>query len=122
MRKLICVAILLLAGCATEAKYEAALKSWVGNSESSLVNSWGPPDSVYENGGTKYLTYQKSRSGYIPGTTPTYQTQIIGNTAYTNSYGGSSGYSYNQNCKTTFTISGGRITNWRWEGNNCRSQ
>ena len=115
------MAILLLSACATAEKYEAILKSWVGNSESSLINSWGPPDSVYENGGQKYLTYFKSRSGYVPGTSPTYQTQLIGNTAYTTSYGGSPGFAYNQNCKTTFTVSRGKIIQWRYEGNACRA-
>ena len=121
MRRLVCVslALLTISGCATAENYEKILASWVGSSEGALINSWGPPDSAYESSGAKYLTYRKSSSGYIPGTQPTYQTQIIGGTAYTTSYGGSPGYSYNRNCKTTFTVSDGTISSWRYEGNAC---
>jgi len=121
MRRLGCVivAILILASCATTENYEKILASWVGQSEGALIRSWGPPDSSYESSSDKYLTYSKSRSGYIPGTQPSYQTQIIGGTAYTTAYGGSPGYSYNRNCKTTFTVSSGTITSWRYEGNAC---
>jgi hypothetical protein len=119
---LVFISLLLLSSCATTEKYKAILNSLVKETEGQLINSWGPPDSVYENGGRKYLTYIKSRSGYVPGTTPNYQTQIIGNTAYTTSYGGSSGHSYTKRCKTTFTISGRSITNWRHEGNACHAR
>ena len=123
MRKWIfCSVALLLGACATAEKYEAVLKTWVGSNESSLISAWGPPDSVYENAGEKYLTYSKSSTGYVPGTAPSYSTRIIGNTAYTTTYGGSPGYAYNQNCKTTFTLLGGIIKSWRYEGNACRSQ
>ena len=113
------ITILLLSACGTTDKYEAILDSWLGSTESHLVDSWGPPSGVYENGGKRYLTYIQSRSGYIPGTAPTYQTQIYGNTAYTTSYGGSPGFAFTRSCKTTFTISRGTIRNWRHEGNNC---
>ena len=109
----------LLAGCATTENYEKILGTWVGSSERELIQSWGPPSSVYESGGTKYLTYSESASGYIPGTSPTYQTQIIGNTAYTTSSGGSPGFAYNRSCKTTFTLRSDTIVSWRHEGNAC---
>jgi hypothetical protein len=121
MKKFMLLAVILLSGCATAEKYEAKLKTWIGSSESALVSSWGPPDSVYENGGLKYLTYSKSVSGYIPGTAPTYQTRIIGNQAYTSSYGGSPGFAYSEHCKTTFIISEGTIDRWRYEGDACVS-
>lgn len=122
MRYVTLCAVLFLASCATTEKYEAMLNTWVGQQESQLVGHWGPPDSVYENSGVKYLTYKKSRSGYIPGTPPTYQTNIIGNTAYTTSTGGSPGFAYTNHCKTTFTISNEIIQKWRWEGNACRAR
>ena len=65
-----------LTGCATSANYEKILGTWVGSSEQQLIQSWGPPDNVFESGGQKYLTYVKGGSAYIPGTSPTYQTQI----------------------------------------------
>ena len=111
----------LLLGCATTAKYEKILDSWIGSTEDRLVRSWGPPDSVYDSPSQRYLTYMDSRQGYVPGTAPTYQSYAIGNTVYTKPVGGSQGYSYSMHCKTTFEIADGRITSWRYEGNSCRS-
>lgn len=113
--------LLPLAGCATSEKYEAILDSWIGGTEKQLIRSWGAPDSVYESGDEKYLSYHDSKSGYVPGIAPTYQTQVIGNTAYTTKSGGTQGYFYNNHCQTTFTISGGVIKHWRYEGNSCKS-
>jgi hypothetical protein len=111
-----------LIGCATTANYEKLLNSWMGVSENFLISSWGPPNSFYETGGTKYLTYAKSSFGYVPGVAPSYQTTFIGNTAYTTQVGGYSGFAYSSNCSTTFTIANGVITSWRYEGNACRSR
>jgi hypothetical protein len=122
MKKIIFLLTLILLGCATTANYEKLLSSWVGSPESALISSWGPPSSVYESDGTKYLTYSKSNSGYIPGVAPSYQTTYVGNTAYTTPVGGYAGFAYSNNCSTTFTISNKTITNWRYEGNACRSR
>jgi len=122
MKKIILSIIFLISGCATTANYEKLLSSWVGSPESALISSWGPPSSVYESDGTKYLTYSKSNSGYIPGVAPSYQTTYVGNTAYTTPVGGYAGFAYSNNCSTTFTISNKTITNWRYEGNACRSR
>jgi len=120
MRQLVFLAVAwIVSGCATTENYEKILDTWVGSTEGQLVQAWGPPAGFYESGTTRYLTYTKSRSGYVPGTAPTYQTTIIGNTAYTSSYGGSPGFSYSRHCKTTFTIQNGVISTWRYEGNDC---
>jgi hypothetical protein len=114
--------IFAVSACATSEGYGILLDDWVGHSERKLITSWGAPDSVYESDGYKYLTYSKSRSVNIPGIAPSYQTQIIGNTAYTRQYGGSSGFTYNGSCKTTFIIgSDGIIDAWNFEGNDCRA-
>ncbi len=113
------LAIFNLSSCATTANYEKILDSWLGQSEGSLIDSWGPPDSAYETGNKKYLTYTRSSTGYVPGTAPTYQTTIIGSVAYSTPVGGSPGFSLNYHCKTTFTVNYGTINNWRYEGNNC---
>ena len=96
-----------LAACATTAGYEEILDSWVGSTEDQLVDSWGPPDGFYEGGGKKYLTYVYSSSGYTPGLPAT------------SSMPATPGYSYSYNCKTTFTVIGNEITNWRYKGNAC---
>lgn len=112
----------LLAGCATEAKYNEMLDTWMGSQESELISKWGVPSSVYETDGTKYLTYRYSSTGYVPGTPPSYQTNIIGNTVYTNRVGGTSGMVYQSSCDTTFTVKSGKIVHWSWQGNACRLQ
>lgn len=116
------ILVFIVTGCATTAKYEKVIDSWVGSSEQNLVRSWGPPDQVYDAGdGIKYLTYVTSRNVYIPGSSPTYSTQVIGNTTYTNSYGGSAAQNIHASCKTSFEVKNGVITSWRYKGNDCKS-
>ncbi|WP_155952212.1 hypothetical protein [Pseudomonas sp. CHM02] len=115
------LALFALAGCATTGKYERVLQSWVGSTELELVQSWGPPVRVYESNGHRFLTYSNEGSMYVPGTSPTYQTTYYGNTAYTNSYGGSPGMNVQLSCVTTFDVVDNRISSWRWQGNNCTS-
>ena len=60
MKRLICllVLIMLVSGCATTAKYEAKLNTWIGVSEDSLIASWGAPDIVYNmTSGKKAIAY-----------------------------------------------------------------
>ncbi|MDH0424154.1 hypothetical protein [Stutzerimonas stutzeri] len=114
-----------LSGCATTAKYEAILASWVGSPEGDLIRSWGPPQQVYDTGsGNKYLTYSTTRQVYIPGTSPTYTTNYnpYTNSATTTSYGGTPAQNISMGCQTTFEVSNGIITSWRWQGNDCTAQ
>ena len=119
MRKALVAGIVgfgLLAGClATTSKYEDKLKTWVGESESVLVAKWGVPDSFYEAGSTKYLTYNYRNTGYVPPKTTNY--------GFGSAYSSTSrGYSYDNQCKTTFTIVASKVTSWRYKGNSCRSK
>lgn len=41
---LISALTLTAAGCATEAKYNAKVQTWVGRTAESVTQSWGPPD------------------------------------------------------------------------------
>ena len=121
----IAIMVILLAGCGTiptTANYEEILKTFTGLTEDELVAQWGPPDSVYTTGATKYLTYQKRVSGYIPGMAPSYQSTVIGNTVTTQAIGGYPGYNFTRSCKTSFAITAGRITSWRYEGNGCKAR
>lgn len=123
MKKIIFITIVVIAalqlGCATEAGYKDLLRSWQGQPELELVRSWGPPQSVYENGGTRFLTYDRRSQIFIPGTNPTYQTTMIGNMAYTTPVGGSPSYNIPVSCRTTFEIVNERITNASFQGNHC---
>ncbi len=115
-------ALLVASGCATQEKYQQILNTWSGQSESSLVSTWGVPSSVYEANGLKYLTYRRGSTGYLPGTPGTAQTTFVGNTAYTSFYGGTSGMVLNFNCETTFIISEGVVAKWTYQGNACVSK
>jgi hypothetical protein len=109
-------------GCATQEGYEKILSSYVGASEASLLAQWGPPDQAYSSdASTKYLTYSKSRSGYVPGVPPTYQSSCSFGVCTTIPIGGLPGYSYTDTCKTSFKLVDGTIASWRFEGDACRA-
>lgn len=106
--------ILTLTGCATEAKYRAKLNTYFGFSAKELIDAWGPPDSTYKlNPQTEYFTYNNSRNVYIPASSTT---NVFGNTLTTDYYGG---YTENLNCKTTFTLENGTVTDYHFQGNDC---
>jgi hypothetical protein len=110
---------LVIAGCATSENYGKRLDTWMGSKESSLVAIWGTPDSFYEADGIRYLTYRSNNSGYVAGIPPRTSTTYINGKAYTNTVGGTQGYIYNKSCSTTFTVTNGIITNWKFKGNDC---
>lgn len=116
------IIMLTLSGCATEAKYQEILRGWVGQDELSLVRGWGPPARSYEAGGHKFLEYSREGNMYLPGTAPTYQTSVYGNTAYTNTYGGTPAMNIALSCITTFEIAEGKIVGGTWRGNNCTAE
>lgn len=111
-----------LAGCATSAKFETMLGSWVGSDETALVGKWGPPDSVYPMAdGSKILTYHRASQFFVPGyqyaTTTTY-----GNQSFTQ-INGSPGEMVSRKCTINWTVrADGRIAAWRHEGNACKSK
>lgn len=114
MKKVVCLFLLyIVCSCATTAKYERILNSWVGSDESELVDRIGPPDQVYENDGKKYITYIYSSTSYVP---QTVHNTTVGNNIQTNVYGG---YSRSWHCKTTYIIENKKIVSWRYDGNAC---
>lgn len=119
MKRLVLIAALMLASCASEKKYLAVVTSWVGAPETALVRSWGPPSSVYSTGDTKFMVYNSSRSFVTPGTAPTYQTTFVGNTAYTTAYGGTPATQIDLACQTTFEVRNGKIVDFSYRGNDC---
>jgi len=114
--------LVLFSGCATSGKYKEKVSSWMGSTEQQLIDSWGPPQSTYTSGSKRYLTYNSSRSVFLPGSSPTYTTTVYGNTAYTNSTGGYPDQNIRLSCTTTFTSENGRLVSWRFKGNDCTSK
>ena len=134
MRKILVLLLCLgLSGCATIAKYEAKLNTWVGASEDSLIASWGVPDKIYNmRDGKKAIEYvhrNTVQTGGYTYTTPqtTYESGKIGDQSYS---GTSTTYvretepirKYRLSCKTSFIINNsGIIESWHHQGNNCVS-
>lgn len=116
------VVALLLSGCATEGKYKQVLDSWTGSDELDLIRSWGAPMQIYESSGHRFLVYSSDRNVFLPGIAPTYQTNVVGNTAYTNSYGGTPAMNINKTCTTTFEVVDEKIYSWSYRGNDCKSK
>ena len=114
--------IFLLSGCATTAKYETVLNSWVGHDVNELISSWGYPVNSFKapNGNTVYV-YSSSGSYTMPTqTNSTYN--VYGNTVYGNTTT-TGGQTLNFWCRTFFEVStSNKIVTWRWEGNNCTSR
>jgi hypothetical protein len=116
------VVVFALSGCATTAGYEKVLASWVGAQEVDLVRSWGPPVQAYEAGGRKFIVYSDRRNVYLAGTSPSYRTNVVGNTAYTTAVGGSPGMNVGMSCTTTFELEGSRVVSWSYKGNDCKAK
>lgn len=106
------------AGCATTANYEADLNSWLGIDAEELVNQWGyPSQQIKAPNGNDVYVYEWSATG----TLPTYTTvNVYGGTIFANTYGGGQLTYW---CRTFFEINeDGKIIQWKWEGNNCRTR
>lgn len=115
-------AAVILSACATTENYEKILSAWVGAEEIDLVRQWGAPNRTYEAGGSKFLTYASRQNVYLPGAAPTYQTTIVGKTAYTTQVGGTPGYVIGVACITTFEVKDSRVVAWQWRGDDCRAR
>ncbi|WP_392561070.1 hypothetical protein RHO12_07675 [Orbus sturtevantii] len=114
-----CIFILILAGCATTAKYEKILDSWVGASEQQLIESWGIPDGTYEAGNLKFLSYRYSDQRILYGSPPVYVSNVRKGRIYTDVVGGTPDMIVSNWCKTTFTIEKEKVIKWTFNGNSC---
>ena len=120
-RYLLVILAAALTACATTAGFEKILNSWVGAEEIDLVRRWGPPVQSYEVGGRKFIVYTSQRNVHLPGMDPTYETTVVGDTAYTNVIGGSPPMNIDMSCTTTFELEGSRIVSWSYRGNDCKA-
>jgi hypothetical protein len=94
---------MILSCCASTNTYNAALKSWIGSSESELMKSWGEPIKSYSQGNSKYLIYNKiGPSTAFMG----YQKAVVDIS----------------DCTTTFELVDNTIISSEFEGRNCRAR
>lgn len=139
MRTLFTLAAILIAGCATQAKFQEKMNSFVGRSEAVLVGHYGPPLGSYTlTDGSKVLQYTRSGQMVLPGaqTTQAVTTNTTGNVTLNQGLHQSTG-NYNSTsttyvpqqapatviqlgCTINFTIdAGGTVRAWSANGNHC---
>ena len=113
--------LIIIIGCATTAKYEEVLASWLGSDIQELVDSWGYPENSFDApNGNKVYVYKERRSIYLPGET-TVTNQVVGDSVYSTA-NTSAGISINRHCSTYFEINtSGEIVKWSYKGNECVS-
>lgn len=133
------LAALTLAGCATQGKFVSKMNGFVGQPESVVVGTYGPPQSSYVmNDGSKALQYTRGGTVMLPGATTTQPvtTNTTGNYTLNQGLNQSTGrYSaqsttyvqqqapatpLNLWCTVNFTVdAGGTVKAWRADGNHC---
>jgi hypothetical protein len=128
--------LILLAGCATQAKYQKSVESWVGRSSRELVHALGTPEKVEAlKSGGHLISYTRSKAssaelGGIPsvfgeeyefvqvhndtGAVPRSYDEIVAAPGAT---------TYNKSCLTYFEVNpGGKITRAGFSGSDCKSR
>lgn len=99
-----------LIGCATTARYEAKLNTWLGQPEASLIQAWGVPSRSHQiSEKSKAIVFERSGPETAIGTYNPYSQSVLM----------TAGRTY---CNTTFFIEDGIVTKWRWDGNQCKSK
>ena len=123
------VTFLLFACTMTGEQYNQKLYKWVGQTEVSLLASWGKPTGQKQvSHDTKILTYTKKEEWYVP--TEYYYDNLgwgADNIVYDPFFGEYEMMPYDQIvdteiqeiCQTSFVVTNGIITSYKWRGNNC---
>ena len=94
--KYVVLILVLLVGCAAH-RYENTLNAWVGVTVDQLVDTWGPPTNIYDNGtGDTFYVWHTEGPSYTR-----------------------NGWIYTPHCDTTFTVRTTVITSWSYKGNSC---
>lgn len=106
-RLIVILAVVMLTGCATEAKYKNMANSWIGQPKTKLIDRWGYPNSVLKIDGKEVYSYTK-----------THHSQGVGMVMP----GGIvvEGADYVSSCTTSFEITSERVSGWKSRGN-CKS-
>jgi hypothetical protein len=125
MRKIataLAIATVLMAGCATQAALERRLNTYLGASEVEVIRDFGPPQNVYETGGSKFIHFSRSGTMVMPGVAPSFMTTRIGNTFMTQPVGGSPGFAVQVGCEIRFELQQERVVRWSFRGNDCKER
>ena len=105
MKFLPLILIVILAGCATEANFAKAIKTWEGHLiEEYIAQSGQYPAHVQRGAFADIYVFDNSYTGEVPSFT-----------------GDGTSYSVRKVCRITMRVSQGRISAINWQGNDCRS-
>lgn len=124
--------LLFVFACASNAKYDKKLETWVGKPVSSLTKKWGEPSAKkFLANGDSVITYTKANDVYVPSEFYTYNqgfepSENVVYSPFLNDYNFSPymdnfGYEVVDYCQTSFLIQEGFVTAWKWKGNDCFS-
>ncbi len=116
MRRFVLLLPLLLAACQTGPSLQTRMISYMGASETNLVQALGVPDKQITVNGVSYLAYTRQRTQV----TPTYWGPVWG------PYGGFYPAPVTSSvrvwtCETTFTVKDGKVVNVGFKGNDCNN-
>lgn len=132
MNKIVIVgmSLALLAGCATEEKYNKELDGFINQPASSVEAKFGKPSAakIFGNG-DEVITYTKVSESYVPSEYYMYNNNFIPGqevvySPFTGDYDfypfeQSFGYTVSRSCQTSFLVEQGVVSGWRWKGNDC---
>lgn len=121
-------ALLLLAGCVSEADINAQLAKHIGQSEADLIRQMGVPNRHYTADGHSFLAYVKQYQevqgfdagpAFFPGYGYGFGYGFGGW-----GWGGFGGYDFPTDivpysCETDFDVAGGRVVGFARHGNDC---
>lgn len=123
------ILVLLLFACTTNVAYENKLQKWIGQSEASLIKSWGKPTAQkIISDGQIILSYTKQNEYFVP-TEYFYDypgwdsADIMYDPFFTEDsfapYAQITDMEVQQICQTSFTVQNGIIQSYKFRGNDC---
>lgn len=126
------LSLLFVFACASNAKYDKRLESWIGKPVNSLTAKWGEPSAKkFLANGDSVITYTKANDVYVPSEFYYYNqgfepSEDVVYSPFLNDYDFSPymnnfGYEVVDSCQTSFLIQEGLVTGWKWKGNDCIS-
>ena len=116
--------IFLLASCAhpTVSGYKNLCESWVGNTETSLVDSWGYPTRTFNAPNGNKVHYYGASSSYKTPTKINTRSTHTGYGNYSHRSNVTGGNVINYICNTYFELNDlGIIISYKFNGNSCKS-
>lgn len=101
------VVMTFLSGCATKKGYEKVLNTWIGKTETEMVEKMGPPNGTYQLPKQKVLTYSYST--------------IASTTIYSPQLATAATVSSESGCRTHFFIANDVVVKWLYFGSECKA-